>query len=362
MQNALQPLRLAIIGLGMFGQRHAATIRANAGCELVAVADPTAAAAKAAAALGVPIFADSAAMLDAARPDGVIVATPNALHVPAALAAVERGIPVLVEKPIAETVAGAHALCDAARRAGVPILVGHHRRYNPVIEKARELVQSGALGKLVAVNAMFLIRKPDAYFDIGWRRQPGGGPILINLIHDIDNLRYIGGEIVDVQAYTGNAAHGFAVEDSAALVMRFANGALGSALLSDATPAPWSWELTSGEAAMYPAQDANCYWFAGTLGSLTVPRLELWHYRGTPGWTEPLACERIDVAGADPQVRQLAHFLRVIRGEEPPRVDGDDATRTLAVTLSIAEAAHAHAQRHAATVTEMPRAGAGKMR
>lgn len=348
MQNALRPLRLAIIGLGMFGQRHAATIRASTDCELVAAADPTAAAAQAAAALGVPIWADSGQMLDAVKPDGVVVATPNALHVASALAAIERGIAVLVEKPIADSVAGARALCDAARSAHVPILVGHHRRYNPVIEKAREIVQSGAIGKLLAVNAMFLIRKPNAYFDIGWRREPGGGPILINLIHDIDNLRYIGGEIVDVQAFTGNAAHGFAVEDSAALVMRFANGALGSAVLSDATPAPWSWELASGEAAMYPQQHANCYWFAGSTGSLTVPRLELWRYRGTPGWTEPLACERIDVVAADPQVRQLAHFLRVIRGEESPRIDGDDATRTLAVTLSIGEAALRHARAQAA--------------
>jgi predicted dehydrogenase len=334
-----QVLRLAIIGFGMFGQRHAATIRANADCTLVGVADPGAAAAGAARDLGVPIWADAARMLDACEPDGVVVATPNAMHVDSALAGVARGIPVLVEKPIADSVAGAKALCVAARNANVPLLVGHHRRYNPVIEKAREIVRSGIIGRLVAVNAMFLVRKPDAYFDIDWRREPGGGPILINFIHDIDNLRYIAGEITDVQAFTANAAHGFAVEDSAALALRFANGALGSAVLSDATPAPWSWELTSGEAAMYPRYDDNCYGFAGTLGSLTVPRLELYRYDGTPGWTAPLVRERIDVEHADPQARQLAHFLRVIADGEAPRVDGDDATRTLEVTLSIAAAA-----------------------
>ncbi len=345
MQPQSQPLRVAIVGFGVFGQRHAATIRANADCVLVAVADPTATAARAASALEVPIWADCARMLDDAQPDGVIVATPNAMHVPAAMAAVARRIPVLVEKPIAESVVSARALCDAARSANVAILVGHHRRYNPVIEKAREIVQSGAIGRLVAVNAMFLVRKPDNYFDVAWRREAGGGPILINLIHDIDNLRYIAGEITDVQAYTGNEARGFTVEDSAALVMRFANGALGCALLSDATPSPWSWELTSGEAAMYPHCDDNCYWFAGTEGSLTVPKLEYRRYHGTPGWTAPLALERIEVQGADPQPRQLAHFLRVIRGDEAPRIDGDDATRTLAVTLSIAEAAREHAMR-----------------
>ena len=193
------------------------------------------------------------------------------------------------------------------------------------------MVREGAIGRLVAVNAMFLIRKPDAYFDIGWRREAGGGPILINLIHDIDNLRYIAGEISDVQAFTGNTVRGFAVEDSAALVLRFDNGALGSAVLSDATPAPWSWELTSGEAAMYPQCDDNCYWFAGTHGSLTVPKLELWRYAGTPGWTAPLMRERM------------------IRDGEAPRVGGEDATRTLAVTLSIAAAAKQHRSAHALT-------------
>jgi len=261
--------------------------------------------------------------------------------------AIARRIPVLVEKPVAESVASARALCEAARAAGVPVLVGHHRRYNPVIERARELVHSGAIGRLLAVNALFLIRKPDDYFDIAWRREAGGGPLLINLIHDIDNLRYIAGEIVDVQAFTANVARGNAVEDTAAVALRFANGAIGTALLSDATPAPWSWEMTSGEAAMYPHCDDTCYWFAGSEGSLTLPRLEHWRYHGIPGWTAPLARERVAVDTADPQARQLAHFLRVIRREEAPRIDCDDAARTLEVTLSIGAAAHAQRMRAA---------------
>src|SRR5207237_7798811 len=134
-----------------------------------------------------------------------------------------------------------------AERAGVALLVGHHRRYNPVIEKSRELVRSGALGKLITVVALWLIRKPDDYFEIAWRREQGGGPILINLIHDIDDLRYICGEIDSVQAMTSNAMRGFAVEDTAAITLRFFNGAIGTVTVSDAVPAPWWWEITSGE-------------------------------------------------------------------------------------------------------------------
>ena len=115
----------------------------------------------------------------------------------------------------------------------------------------------------------------DDYFDVAWRREPGGGPILINLIHDIDNLRFIAGEIAAVQAVTSSARRGFAVEDTAAALLRFRDGALGTVVLSDTVAAPWSWELTAGERTSYsyPQTGQDCYLFAGTNGALAVPSL-----------------------------------------------------------------------------------------
>jgi predicted dehydrogenase len=333
------PVRLAIAGFGAFGQRHATTAGGNPDCTLVAIADPAPAAATRAASLGIAAFVDPVAMLDAVAPEALIVATPNAEHVSVALAAIERGVPVLVEKPIADSLASARTLVEASAARGVPVLVGHHRRYNPIVEDARATVASGALGRIVAVHAFFLIRKPDAYFDARWRREPGGGPLLINAIHDIDNLRHIVGEIDEVEAMTGHAARGFAVEDTAAALLRFAGGALGTLVVSDVAPAPWSWELTSGEAPNYPQRPGDCYFFAGTAGSLALPSATAWHYAGVPSWTEPLDATRHAIAHADPQVRQLAHFLRVARGEEAPRIDAADAFGTLAVTVAIAESA-----------------------
>jgi predicted dehydrogenase len=333
------PLRLAIAGFGAFGQQHAATARANPECTLVAIADPAPDAPARAAAIGVAAYADPVAMLDAVAPEALIVATPNAEHVPVALAAVERGIAVFVEKPIAESLDRARVLVEASAARDVPVLVGHHRRYNPVIAAARAAAASGALGRIVAVHAFFVIRKPDEYFDVRWRREPGGGPLLINAIHDIDNLRYIVGEIDEVEAMTASTARQLAVEDTAAALLRFAGGALGTLVVSDASPAPWSWELTSGEAARYPQRPGDCYFIAGTAGSLALPSSTAWHYAGVPSWTEPLASTRRDVTPADPQVRQLAHFLRVARRIERPRIDAADAFRTLAVTAAIAESA-----------------------
>ena len=327
-------MRIAVIGAGQFGRKHIDTVRNEPTCTLAAVADPVQA-----ADFGVRHYVLYTEMLEREKPDGVIIATPNPLHVAVGLACVERRIPMLVEKPIADTVEASRRLVDAAERSRVPLLVGHHRRHNPLIEKARELVQGGAIGRLAAVAVLWLAQKPAEYYDAGWRREPGGGPLLINLIHDIDDLRYICGEIVEVRAITSNAVRGFAVEDSAAVALRFANGAVGTATVSDAAPAPWSWELASGENPAYPQQAESCYWFSGTTASLALPRMELWRYGERKGWYAPLDREQFAVPKADPQVRQLQHFCRVIRGEEAPRSSGADATRTLAVVAAVHEAA-----------------------
>ncbi len=333
-------LRIGVVGAGAFGRRHIDIAANEPMCRIVAIADPTSAAKEYAAHSGFQYFPTAEEMLDRAQLDGAIIATPNAMHAPAGLACAARGVHMLVEKPIAETVAAATELANAAERAGVALLVGHHRRYNPILEKARELVQGGRIGRLVNVAALWLLQKHDDYFDVRWRVDPaGGGPVLINLIHDLDDLRYVCGDIASIAAITGNAIRGFQVEDSAAISLRFESGALGTVTVSDAAAAPWSWEITSGEAPNYPQRPENCYFFAGTEGSLTVPKLELWRYSGDKGWHAPLSREVLTVTHEDPLARQLRHFCRVIRGEETPRITGMDATRTLAATLAVNEAA-----------------------
>ena len=326
-------MRLAVVGAGQFGRRHLETIRNEPQCELVAVADP--------AYKGEKAFSDYRQMLEQAKPDGVIIATPNALHVPVGLACVERRVPMLVEKPIADTVAASRELVAAAERARVPLLVGHHRRHNPIVEKAREIVQGGGIGRLAAVAALWMVRKPDEYYDVAWRSQPGGGPLLINCIHDVDDLRHICGEIDEVRAFLSSGMRNFKVEDTAAIALRFASGALGTVTLSDSVAAPWAWETTSGEYPFYAQERENCYFFAGSEGSLAFPLMELWSYPGKKGWHDRLSMQKVAVESGDSQARQLRHFCRVIRGEEKPRIDGADATRTLEVVEAIRRAAAA---------------------
>jgi predicted dehydrogenase len=309
--------------------------------EVVALADPAPVAQEFARAEGLRWFADYRALLDEVRPDGAIVATPNATHVEVGLACIARGVPALIEKPVSDDVDEARRLERAASDARVPLLVGHHRRHNPILRRARELVQSGRLGTPVAANALATFYKPDGYFDIEWRRRAGGGPVLINLIHDIDIMRFLLGEIVEVQALTSNAVRGFEVEDTAAVLLRFANGALGTLAVSDCAASPWNWDLAAGEAAHYPRQQVNTHFLIGTDASLTLPQLDVWAYRAQKGWHEPLTVERSTPHAADPYHEQLRHFAAVIEREETPLCSIVDAARTLAATLAVKQAAAA---------------------
>ncbi len=335
------PIRISVVGAGLIGRKHIEILLAkNADYTLAAIADPSPGAAADAQLLGYPCFVEIEEMLEHAKPDGVIIAVPNQLHLATGLACITRGIPILVEKPIADTVEAALELVEAAERENVPILVGHHRRHNPIMRKATELIRNGGVGKVVAVTGFWLGQKPREYFDVTWRHEVGGGPILINAIHDIDCLRMLCGDVDTVQASLSNAVRGYEVEDTAAAVLRFKNGALGTLIVSDTVSTPWTWEWTSQENPFYPHEPENCYLVAGTKGSLAVPSLEhRWHKTGSASWGTPLEHAIVPVEKTDPFHEQMLNFVGVIRGTEMPVLNGMDGTRTLATTLAIVASA-----------------------
>lgn len=335
-------VRIAVVGAGLIGRRHIEEIDASAEADLVAIVDPFPAADEVAATYSVPRYGSLAELFAVDRPDGVILATPNQLHVAGGLECVATGVPVLVEKPIGDTVESATRLVEAGEAADVPVLTGHHRNYSPIMARARETIRSGVLGDLVAVVGTALFHKPDDYFAAGggWRSQPGGGPILLNLIHEVNNLLSLVGDIVRVQAVTSNAARGYAVEDTAAMIFTFANGAVGTFVLSDTAASPRSWEQTSQENTSYDGfPDEDCYHIAGTRGSLSVPTMRLKVYEGERSWWAPLTSSTIDLDRSDPLANQITHFAAVIRGEQHPVCSGRDGLKTLKVVDAVVEAA-----------------------
>ena len=347
----MSTLKIALMGAGLIGREHASLVRSHPATELVGIADVSAEGKQYAESIGVPHYEDFDAMLEELRPNGAIVALPNTMHVMAGLACVRRGIPSLVEKPIADTVEAARELVTESESAGVPILIGHHRRHSPDIREAKRIISAGEIGALVAVNGMWLVDKPHGYFDVEWRRRPGGGPLLINLIHDIDCLRFICGEIESVKAYTSSKVRGFEVEDTGSVILRFENGALGSFVMSDTVVSPYAWDPASGQALYFPHQPENCYFFGGRTASLSVPGMSLWRHAKEGGhWQDPLVRHHVPLDGSRTYVNQLEHFCAVIRRETAPLVTARDGMMTLAATLAIEKAAR---EDRTVTIAEM---------
>ncbi len=343
----MNPVRIAVAGAGYIGQAHMHAIAQYADSSLCAIVDPALAAIAIAAHADVPLYRSLQEMLRVDSPDGVILATPNQLHVEHARICMDAGLPILLEKPIAPTVAQAQALVHAVEEVDARMLIGHHRAHSPIMARAREIVASGVLGPLVAVTGSATFYKPDHYFaDAPWRSQIGGGPILLNMIHEVHNLRMLCGEISAVQAFASHAIRGFPVEDTVAINLRFASGALGAFILSDTAASARSWEQTSQENKAYTSYpDEDCYTISGTHGSLAMPTMRLKTYANPQdrSWWKPFECSVADMVREDPLQHQIAHFCAVVRGQAQPLVSACDGLANLRVTEAIVAAAQSGA-------------------
>jgi len=184
--------RIVIVGLGLVGRRHADAIQQVPGAQLVGVVDTSETARTYADECGVECVDDLTIAFDKFAPDGVILSTPTPLHVEQGNLCVAQGCAVLIEKPLATSATEAMSLVADAEQKNVPVLVGHHRRYNPLIQKARDLIEQGRVGEIRSVNAQCWLYKPDHYYEEApWRTKIGAGPLSVNLVHDIDLLRYL---------------------------------------------------------------------------------------------------------------------------------------------------------------------------
>lgn len=333
-------VRLAVVGAGVVGKKHIETIRSTASAELIAIVDPFPGTEGIAVEAGVPRYVEVGSMLRDNKPDGVIVATPTEHHLAPCLAALDSGAHVLVEKPIAATLSEAEAIVAKSEQTGRHVLVGHHRRYYPQVHRAREIVRRGHLGRLVAVSGQWGLRKHDGYYEPDWRKRRAAGPVLTNLIHEMDCLRFICGEVTSISAETANSVSNIEKEDAAALIMSFENGALGSFVLSDQTCSPWAWEFATGENPAFPRAGRNVLRFMGTEASLEFPNLVVWrHDNGAGDWTTEIKPHPEELELGDAFAHQIKHFCAVIQGEQIPRITALDATRTLQATLAVFEAA-----------------------
>lgn len=344
-------------GPGLIGLKHLELLKRNPNtCIAAIVAPPSAETIAAATQFSVPIYNDIESAIASETVHAAIISSPNVFHYDQALTCIENRIPVLVEKPLTDSLQTAKALCLKSEQTMSPVLVGHHRTYSPLLKVAKSFLNSKKFGRPVSVQGSALFYKPKEYFESGpWRIVEGGGPILINMIHEVGILRFMFGEIASVSAKFSSTARGFAVEDTVAMTFSFECGALGTFILSDASCSSKSWEMTAGENPAYPCfPDQNCYHFSGDMGSLDFPTMHYRTYDGSPkrSWWEAFDEGVLPRERIDPLEAQLNHFVDVVRNNAKPIVPARDGYMNMVVLEAIREAARSGREIHISEVSQ----------
>ncbi len=315
-------LRVGIIGVGAMGSHHARVYGELPDAELVAVADSDEARrSEIQRAQPVRAYADYERMLDEEELDAVTVAVPTRLHLEVGMACIERGVPLLIEKPLAAEVEQGLRLRDAAEAGQVPLLAGHIERFNPaVVELARRLEQ-GEAGRLLQVQA----QRVGPFFP----RERDVGVVHDLATHDIDVLRHlVGSDVANVQAEIQSGIR-TEHEDALSAVLRFDNGVIGTLDVNWLSPVKKRELRVLGERGVFTL-DYTSQQLTFSPASIEAP---------ADIDAAEVNAALIAVERREPLRAELESFLRVARREETPRVDATNAIETMRIVDALIESA-----------------------
>ncbi|HZC27604.1 MAG TPA: Gfo/Idh/MocA family oxidoreductase [Actinopolymorphaceae bacterium] len=354
-------MRFAVIGAGVIGRTHAQTIQnLRPRAELAAVVDIVPErAGKLAEEHGVEALTSIEEALARSDIDAVTIGTPSGVHADGAVAALEAGKHVIVEKPLEIRLDAARRILEAEKRSDRTVMVVSQHRHDPASLIVHEAVQAGKFGRLTSGNAIMSWWRSQGYYDSGdWRGTwalDGGGALMNQGIHTIDLFGWFMGEPVEVSAWTGCLAHErIEVEDTAVATVRFDSGALG---------------VVHGTTAAYPGLTTRVH-VHGDQGSAVIDhnRLTYFHSAGDSdeangngagaygaggsanqadavlaahGYTDKKADDEPTVAGltATSHSTQFENFVDAVENGRPPMVTTADGIRTLALIRGIYESA-----------------------
>jgi predicted dehydrogenase len=332
----MKRLRMAVVGVGHLGKEHARILAGLPEVELVGIADVNAEQAQTVARrVGTQAFHDYWPLLNLV--DAASIAVPTSAHVTVAREFLRRGIPLLVEKPLAADVAGADELVALARQSGVPLQVGHIERFNPAFESLQRRALRPLLVRAQRVGP-FSGRSADV------------GVVLDLMIHDLDLLLALVGAPVRVVSATGLSVFG-SHEDVASARLEFANGCTAEVMASRASAVP-SRVMQVWAAEGYAELD-----FAQRRLSLVQPSEDLRRHGLDPARLDPAARARlrdelfgrhlescvIDGKAEDQLTAELQHFIACIRAGGTPRVSGFAGRDAVALAAAILAEIRGHA-------------------
>ena len=321
-------LRFLVIGCGSIGTRHLANLKLlNAG-EILAC-DPREDRRREAS---TRIDVEASATLEEGwkrDPNVAVIATPTSTHVPLALEAAQRGCHLFIEKPVADRLDGLGELVDVVTRRGLVTLVGCNMRFHPGLMKVKRLLEEKAIGRVVGARVEVGSYLPDWHPWEDYRETYSalahlGGGVILDAVHELDYIRWMLGDVRAVACFTGKESGlDIETEDTAAILLRFAEGAIGEVHL-DYVQREYSrtcqiigdggtirWDYAAGEVRLY----------SGTTQQREV-------FRDPPGW-EPNSM----------YVDEMRHFVRCLAGEEKPALDVFEGRRVLEVALAAKESA-----------------------
>lgn len=349
-------MKAAIIGIGAIARIHARALGDIPGVKLVAACCRTEDKGRAfAGEFGCDWHADAAAMIAAAKPDFVTIATPSGAHLDAALAAFRAGVHVICEKPLEITLARIDAMIEAAERAKVTLGAIFPQRFNPVIRTVHEAAAAGRFGSLALAASYVPWWRDDAYYGPGrWQGTQaldGGGALMNQSIHGVDALQWIAGAtmpglaagenpVASVLALTAVRAHDaqrLEVEDTCVAVLRFKNGALGQLLAAT---------------SLYPGQ-LRRFLFGGRDGTAEIleEQLVTWQFRSEQPGDSTTRAQFAGSSGtsggaADPMAinyschtHNFADFIRAIQAGTRPALDGHEGRKAVAIIEACYESA-----------------------
>jgi len=319
------PLRAAVVGAGQMGQLHVRVIVESEETELVAVVDRDPEIERIPY-LGAARRLDSVDELLAGQlPDLAIVSVPTARHAAVSLRLAEAGVPVLVEKPIADNVADALRVIETAARAAIPLAVGHVERFNPAVRELQARLGAEALGRVFQIHTRRLSPFPTRLDDSG---------VALDLAtHDLDLMCELAGRPLRISAEIDRRAHG-SREDLLAATLRFDSGIIGPLEVNWLTPTKVRQLTVTGERGMFVVDYLNQHL---TLYE-NAQASETWHTLDIFDGVTEGNVTRFAINRAEPLRAQLEAFVLAVRGDAPVAVTGEQGLRVLELALAAVEA------------------------
>ncbi len=325
-------VKVAVIGVGSMGKNHARVYSELPEAELVAVADSNSKmVTDIAQRFGVAGYTDFQELLDKEKPAAVSIAVPTALHEEVAMAAMEAGADVLVEKPIASTVEAGKRLIECSKSLGRKLMVGHIVRFNPAMQALKKKLEAGELGRVFQVICRRVGPFPARIRDVG---------VVIDLApHDLDIMRYLTGlDPVRVFAETEQRIH-TEHEDLILGLLRFPGGVTGSLEINWLTPTKVREVLVLGERGLFRVDDLtqDLYFYENEQANAA-----LWPALQTLKGVSEGTMTRFALQRYEPLKAELQAFLRAIEKGDPIPVSGEDGLAALRLSLALIESGSQH--------------------